>query len=594
MSSAVTPQLVQKIFELYTENKLVVNRRYQRKLVWTIKEKEKFIDSLVNGYPIPMVLTAKQTSDTNGIDGEYLEIIDGLQRLNAITSFIECSFSVNGKYFDLDSTALSKKLKEDGILLQKNPVLDHKTCSNILNYQVPFLTTQVNGSDFIDETFRRINTGGRRLSMQDVRQAGALGIVPETINKISNYVRKDSSRTDIVTLKNIKNISIGDNTLDYGIDIKDIFWVNSGIIRVDDIRESRDEELIAHLLSYVVVPEECHTTSEYLNKIYDYSSSEHQALSSGLEKYEKDYIVKSFNYIFDEMNKIFKNDRGNFSDTVYKHSQKKIKSSPTFQVIFLALYELIIKENMEIVNYKNVHTSLVGVYEKHFKSIMENGKKWHNKDRSDLIKSTKGILIENFVKSKNETFIPGNWIRNLENIINESNTEQQSYDFKMGLFTLSNSKKTLNFDLIDKILKTLTAMTNSISGECTVIVGVAEKEDDAKDHEKKFGKNYIKYSSKFVVGIDCEAQYIKGGIDPYLKSIKDHVQASKNISYLFKSKILNKISTFTYKEKEILIFRAERGATPEAYHGEYFERHLSHNNKVEAGPEMAELFKRFV
>ena len=67
------PQLTQKIYELYLNGNLKVNRRYQRKLVWSIEEKQSFIDSLIKGYPIPMILTSK-------IGQEEYEVLDGLQR----------------------------------------------------------------------------------------------------------------------------------------------------------------------------------------------------------------------------------------------------------------------------------------------------------------------------------------------------------------------------------------------------------------------------------------------------------------------------------------------------------------------------------
>ena len=35
---------VQNIFQLYKNDAFIVNRRYQRKLVWGLEEKEKFID----------------------------------------------------------------------------------------------------------------------------------------------------------------------------------------------------------------------------------------------------------------------------------------------------------------------------------------------------------------------------------------------------------------------------------------------------------------------------------------------------------------------------------------------------------------------
>lgn len=72
---------ISQMYSLYSSNKLIVNRRYQRKLCWTIEEKRNFIDTIMNGLPVPMLLFAENS------DGE-LEIIDGMQRLDAICSLI--------------------------------------------------------------------------------------------------------------------------------------------------------------------------------------------------------------------------------------------------------------------------------------------------------------------------------------------------------------------------------------------------------------------------------------------------------------------------------------------------------------------------
>ena len=47
----------------YKSGKFIVNRKYQRKLVWSVAEKQKLIDSILNGYPIPLILLA-QTKDS--------------------------------------------------------------------------------------------------------------------------------------------------------------------------------------------------------------------------------------------------------------------------------------------------------------------------------------------------------------------------------------------------------------------------------------------------------------------------------------------------------------------------------------------------
>lgn len=43
----IRSESIQRMYGFYKENKLIVNRRYQRKLVWSIDEKASFIDSLL-------------------------------------------------------------------------------------------------------------------------------------------------------------------------------------------------------------------------------------------------------------------------------------------------------------------------------------------------------------------------------------------------------------------------------------------------------------------------------------------------------------------------------------------------------------------
>ncbi len=52
---SITPRgsSIQEAYTWYRDGKLLVNRRYQRKLVWTVDEKQKLIDSILLGYPLP-------------------------------------------------------------------------------------------------------------------------------------------------------------------------------------------------------------------------------------------------------------------------------------------------------------------------------------------------------------------------------------------------------------------------------------------------------------------------------------------------------------------------------------------------------------
>ena len=86
---------IETMYNYYKSNKLIVNRRYQRKLVWTVEEKEAFIDSISINYPVPIFLVAEV--DYKG--SQAYEIIDGMQRLNAIMDFFGMRISFGWKIF---------------------------------------------------------------------------------------------------------------------------------------------------------------------------------------------------------------------------------------------------------------------------------------------------------------------------------------------------------------------------------------------------------------------------------------------------------------------------------------------------------------
>jgi uncharacterized protein with ParB-like and HNH nuclease domain len=49
---ASQPTSVQSAYASYRDDKLYVNRRYQRTLVWTLEEKQKLIESILKRYPV--------------------------------------------------------------------------------------------------------------------------------------------------------------------------------------------------------------------------------------------------------------------------------------------------------------------------------------------------------------------------------------------------------------------------------------------------------------------------------------------------------------------------------------------------------------
>lgn len=564
---------VQNIYSLYLSGFYLINRRYQRKLVWSIEEKEKFIDSILNGFPIPMILAANYRRPD---ESTAYEILDGMQRLNAITSFIEGEFPVNSQYFDLEAVAQTKSLKEKGCLHQRVPALSISDCSRVLDYPVPFSVFDENEPTKLDESFRRINTGGRTLSKQDVRQAGSLGLVPELISSAAIYIRKDSSHSNVVDLRNMKNISLGNYRLKYGINIHEVFWAKHGIITHDNIRQSRDEELVAHILSYMADPESSDTSSHYLDSIYDSTTSESALLAKQINKIGKTDLLNQFCFVFDEISKTLDSNAASFKNLIFKG--KANKAPQVFQVIFIAFYKVLIKSNLKIINYSNLCNSLTHVFDNHLTSL-NSETKWKAFDRERLSDAIFGVIRKSFCPKSGADQSLGTWVASLENILNESKTEQVCYDFKMGFCQITGSFSADPTNVLNKIVKTLVAMTNTKPGECYVIVGVADKEADSLAHETHFDTKSVVYNDFFITGFDAEAKKYHKSVAEFEQKITQFIDREP-ISEGFKSTIKANLVTFLYEGKQIMLFKAARGAQPERYKNDVYVRTLSHNEKV--------------
>jgi hypothetical protein len=261
----VRAENIERVYEQYISNQYVVNRRYQRKLVWTVEEKKSFIDSISRGYPIPLFLLA----ETEFAGETRLEIIDGMQRLNAIVSFIEQEYDMDGYYFDLETMVQSKYAFDNDLLEQKEPKMDRLKCTKIATYTLPLSIYQNEASDEIDETFRRINSGGRHLSRQELRQAGVTTNFSTVVRELSANIRGDVTLHNKLYLNGMKRISITNkDLLSYGINVDTVFWVYHHIMRRENVRESRDEELIADILGYMLLDSDTSSRADFLDHYY--------------------------------------------------------------------------------------------------------------------------------------------------------------------------------------------------------------------------------------------------------------------------------------------------------------------------------------
>lgn len=217
---------IQSIYgTLYGPGKIVVNRRYQRKLVWTLEEKQKLVESVLNKFPIPAILLAERES------GEY-EVIDGLQRLHALISYIEGAFAApSGKYFDVSKFATAQARADQGLFeTRTEDLLSISEVTTFLDYDLPVSIMRDASETEIDDVFGRINSYGHRLSDQERRQAGVQDKFADAIRELACGFRGDTA-LDIVQLSQMPQISIDlpMTKHGYGISAENVFWVREGI-----------------------------------------------------------------------------------------------------------------------------------------------------------------------------------------------------------------------------------------------------------------------------------------------------------------------------------------------------------------------------
>lgn len=156
-----------------------ISPTYQRRLRWPNKKKSLLIESFLLNIPVPPIFLFER--DYN----EY-EVIDGRQRLDAISSFLANGFALTGLEYWPE---LNRKRFRD-----LPPVLKKGLLRRSLPAVVLLAETNESSGDELDVRrvlFDRLNTGGITLNPQELRNA----LYPGTLNGL--LVRL--ARSDIFT-----------------------------------------------------------------------------------------------------------------------------------------------------------------------------------------------------------------------------------------------------------------------------------------------------------------------------------------------------------------------------------------------------------
>jgi len=537
---------VTEAYRIFRDDKFIVNRSYQRKLVWTVEEKERLIDSILQQYPIPLILLAETPS------GQY-EIIDGMQRLNAIFSFIENAFPYKDLYFDIDEFARAKQISEKGLFTVQPDVskLSAAQCADILDYQLAVTIFPLSDESNVTNIFGRINSGGKQLSPQEQRQAGVVTPFANFVRILSAELRGDPSE-DIINLADMPLISIEGPTfhLGYGISAENTFWCKQGILRAKELRDSLDEQIVADLTISILLNEPFALSRENLDEAYSVSSPLHTDLNNRLSSYPADQLAKEIKTTFSclrETIESFDSSPNTFRRIVNPKAGGNPVRTP-FYAVFLAFFELIIRQQKEPADHKSIMDSIANIAPK----LAPTSHHVRTEDRKKNIDLTMGLIQKHFVYTEPPLLSHGPGLAlDFENSIRRSKIETARYEFKQGLLRLSDDRA-IEHKLFNRLAEISCSMANIGPHSCGFIfIGVADKKEDAERINELDSASLLKINDVFVVGVERETKILGLSIEEYVRMLVDELRKT-HLSDPLKSDLLSHIDVIEYRGRTVI------------------------------------------
>ncbi|WP_433555826.1 DUF262 domain-containing protein [Pseudonocardia xinjiangensis] len=134
---------------------------FQRRFVWPKKQMDRFIESLLLGYPVPGIFLVELANR------RYL-VLDGQQRLRTLAAFYEGIYKVGERERIFNLTYVGSNFKGRGY--KTLDPADRRLLDNTF-IQATVVVPNEDGKDAVYKLFERINSSGMKLQPQEIRVA---------------------------------------------------------------------------------------------------------------------------------------------------------------------------------------------------------------------------------------------------------------------------------------------------------------------------------------------------------------------------------------------------------------------------------------
>ncbi len=173
-----------------------VDHSFQRRLVWTERQKARLIETILIGYPMPEVYLWQQPVDA-ATGQQRFSIVDGQQRLTSILQYVSNEYALKSGYLNEENQAAIftdtqwKDLKDDLKTLIWNYVINVRTIpQNVAEEEIRLIFTRLN------ETDKSLNPQERRNAQFDGQFVAASVALADTkeLKAVGVFVEKDDIR----------------------------------------------------------------------------------------------------------------------------------------------------------------------------------------------------------------------------------------------------------------------------------------------------------------------------------------------------------------------------------------------------------------
>ena len=187
---------VSNVVEQYRSKDMFVDNSFQRRLVWTERQKVRLIETILIGYPMPEVYLWQQPADAD-TGKQQTSIVDGQQRITAMSQFVSNEWKLTRSYLDFPEADYADRTWKELPTALKQAFWDYVVTVRTIPSTV--------SAEQIKDIFKRLNETDRSLNPQELRNAEFNGCFIKLAEEIADLPA--FSQLDIFTDHQIRRMA---------------------------------------------------------------------------------------------------------------------------------------------------------------------------------------------------------------------------------------------------------------------------------------------------------------------------------------------------------------------------------------------------